>query len=115
MEFLGAFFFGHRVTHTIAKGIVPIGLLDQRPIVIGALSALLSAGLFITVATYFQLPVSTSHSIVAAMLGFGLATVSQGKLNINQIKWGVMSKIVLSWIISPIFGALLAFVIFTII
>ena len=115
MEFCGAFFFGHRVTHTIAKGIVPIGLLDHHLVVVGALSALLSAGLFITIATYFQLPVSTSHSIVAAMLGFGLATVSQGKLDINQINWGVMGKIVLSWIVSPIFGAIVAFVVFTII
>lgn len=115
MEFCGAFFFGKRVTHTIAKGIVPIEFLDPHIVAVGALSALLSAGIFITIATYYHLPVSTSHSIVAAMLGFGLAVVSQGRLEIDQIKWYVLAKIVLSWIISPILGAVLAFTIFTLI
>ena len=72
LEFCGAFFFGKRVTHTIAKGIVPIEMLDPHLIVIGALAALLSAGFWITLATYYHLPISTSHSIVGAMLGFGL-------------------------------------------
>jgi PiT family inorganic phosphate transporter len=115
LEFCGAFFFGKRVTHTIAKGIVPIEMLDPHLIVIGALAALLSAGFWITLATYYHLPISTSHSIVGAMLGFGLAVVSHGDLRLEDIHWNVMVKIVLSWIISPIFGAFLAFVIFTII
>ncbi len=115
LEFCGAFFFGHRVTHTIAKGIVPIDMLDQHLVIIGALSALLSAGFWITLATYYHLPISTSHSIVGAMLGFGLAVASQGHITVDQIKWSVMIKILLSWIISPIFGAFLAFTIFTII
>ncbi len=115
LEFCGAFFFGHRVTHTIAKGIVPIDILDPHLVVIGALSALLSAGFWITLATYYHLPISTSHSIVGAMLGFGLAVASQGHITVDQIKWDVMAKILLSWIISPIFGAFLAFTIFTII
>jgi len=115
LEFCGASLFGHGVTHTIAKGIVPITMLDHHLIVIGALSALISAGFWITLATYYHLPISTSHSIVGAMLGFGLAVVSHGNLSLDDIHWNVMVKIVLSWIISPIFGAFLAFVIFTII
>lgn len=115
LEFCGAFLFGQRVTHTIAKGIVPVDTLDPNLVILGALSALISAGIFITVATYYHLPISTSHSIVAAMLGFGLAVVSQGKMDINEIGWDVMTKIVLSWILSPIFGAVLAFTTFTIV
>ncbi len=115
LEFCGAVFFGKNVTHTIAKGIVPIDTLDYHLVVIGALAALLSAGFWITLATYYQLPISTSHSIVGAMLGFGLAAVSQGYLDLSDIHWNVMTKIVLSWIISPIFGAILAFFIFTLI
>ena len=115
LEFCGATIAGHRVTSTIAKGIVPIELLDPHLVALGALSALLSAGFWITLATYYGLPISTSHSIVGAMLGFGLAAVSQNYLSIEDIKWGVLTKIVLSWIISPIAGGLLAFLIFTLI
>jgi len=112
LEFSGAALFGKRVTHTIAKGIVPIELLDPHLVAIGALAALLSAGFWITVATYYHLPISTTHSIVGAMLGFGLAAVSQKYLEITQINWGVLAKIVLSWVISPLMGAFLAFMIF---
>jgi len=113
LEFCGAVFAGQRVTNTIAKGIVPIQLLDPHLVAIGALAALLSAGFWITLSTYYHLPISTSHSIVGAMLGFGLAAVSQGYLSLADIQWGVMAKIVVSWIVSPLFGALIAFLIFT--
>ena len=79
------------------------------------MAALLSARVWISLATYFHLPISTSHSIVGAVLGFGLAAVSQNYLSLSDIHWNVMGKIVLSWIISPIFGAILAFLIFTLI
>ncbi len=115
LEFAGAVFYGKRVTHTIAKGIVPIDSLDPHLVALGALSAILGASLWITVATYYQLPVSTTHSIVGAMVGFGLAAVSQNYLSISDIKWAVLYKIVMSWILSPIVGAVLAFFIFTII
>lgn len=115
LEFFGAFLFGQRVTHTIAKGIVPIDIIDPNLVVVGALSALISAGFWITVATYYHLPISTSHSIVAAMLGFGLAIASRGEIGLDQIGWNVMTKIVLSWILSPISGAILSFLTFKII
>ena len=113
LEFCGAVVAGQRVTSTIAKGIVPIQLLDPHLVAIGALAALLSAGFWITLATYYHLPISTSHSIVGAMLGFGLAAVSQGYLKLTDIHWAVLAKIVASWIISPLFGALIAFMVFT--
>ncbi len=115
LEFCGAVLAGHRVTSTIAKGIVPISLLDPHLVSIGALAALLSAGFWITVATYYRLPISTSHSIVGAMLGFGLAAVSQNYLRLEDINWVILTKIVLSWIISPIMGGLLAFLVFSLI
>ncbi len=115
LEFLGASLFGYRVTYTVAKGIVPIDLLNHELVVLGALSALISAGFWITVATYYRLPISTTHSIVGAMLGFGLAAVSQRYIELEQIKWYVLLKIVLSWIISPLLGALMAFLTFMLI
>ncbi|MET1124229.1 MAG: inorganic phosphate transporter [Archaeoglobaceae archaeon] len=115
LEFCGAFFFGKRVTHTVAKGIVPIELIDPNIVAIGALAALLSAGIWITVATYYRLPISTTHSIVGAMLGFGLAAVAEDLISLDQIKWNVLVKIVASWIVSPIFGAALAFLTFSVI
>ncbi|MDI3496728.1 inorganic phosphate transporter [Archaeoglobus sp.] len=115
LEFTGAVFFGKKVTHTIAKGIVPIELLDHNLVVYGVLAALLSAGFWITISTYYHLPISTTHSIVGAMVGFGLAAVSQNHLTLDQIKWDVLARIALSWVISPLFGAALAFVVFSLI
>ncbi len=115
LEFAGAVLYGKRVTNTIAKGIVPIESLDPHLVALGALSAILGASLWITLATYYQLPVSTTHSIVGAMVGFGLAAVSQNYISIGDIQWGVLYKIVLSWVISPIMGAILAFLIFSIV
>jgi|Deesub1362A_J573_1020465.scaffolds.fasta_scaffold00378_28 PiT family inorganic phosphate transporter len=115
LEFCGAFFFGSRVTKTVGKGIVPIHLLDPHIVAIGALAAILSAGIWVTIATYYHLPVSTSHSIVGAMVGFGLAAVSENLIALESIKWGVLYKIALSWIVSPLAGAILAFIVFSLI
>jgi PiT family inorganic phosphate transporter len=107
---VGAIFFGKGVTRTIGKGIVSIdSIQDPNIVVAGALAALLSAGLWLTIATWRGLPVSTTHSIVGAMLGFGLAMGGT-----SEIQWGVMQKIVLSWIISPFLGAAVAFLGYTI-
>ncbi len=115
LEFTGAAFFGKKVTHTIAKGIVPIEMMDPHLVALGALAALLSAGFWITISTYYHLPISTTHSIVGAMLGFGLAAVSQQYITLDQIQWGVLAKIIVSWIISPLMGAALAFTVFSLI
>ncbi|RLI86962.1 MAG: inorganic phosphate transporter [Archaeoglobales archaeon] len=112
LEFLGASFFGHRVTHTIAKGIVPIEFLSQDIVILGAFASILSASLWVTIATYYGLPVSTSHSIVGAVLGFGIAAWLNGLLDLDAIKWFVLLRIILSWVLSPFFGALLGFLTF---
>ncbi|QLC50871.1 inorganic phosphate transporter [Methanolobus zinderi] len=117
-EFAGAVFFGKRVTTTIAKGIVPIdsiSLLDSHLVAIGMLAAVLAAGFWITLATFYNLPVSTTHSIVGAVLGFGLIAAYNGIIALGDIQWGVLIKIVGSWLVSPLLGALLAFLIFSLI
>jgi PiT family inorganic phosphate transporter len=108
-EFGGAVVFGKHVTETIRKGIVdPSRIASPEVLAFGAFSALLAAGIWLTIATWAKLPVSTTHSIVGAMAGFGIA--AQG---IGVVNWGKMSKIVASWVVSPIAGALVAFLLFT--
>lgn len=107
---IGAIFFGKGVTRTIGKGIVKIdSIQDPNIIVVGALAALLSAGLWLTIATWRGLPVSTTHSTVGAMLGFRLSIGG-----VSEIQWGVMQKVVLSWVVSPFVGATMAFLGYTI-
>lgn len=117
-EFIGAVFFGKKVASTIAKGIVPIdaiNAIDPHIVVIGMLAAILAAGFWITLATFYNLPVSTTHSIVGAVLGFGLIAAFKGIIGIGAINWPVLLKIVGSWLVSPLLGAVLAFIIFSLI
>ncbi len=117
-EFVGAVFFGKRVTSTIAKGIVPIDtikLIDPHLVVVGMLAAILAAGFWITFATFYNLPVSTSHSIVGAVLGFGLVSAHSGIIAYADINWLVLAKIVGSWLLSPLLGAAFAYLIFVLI
>lgn len=113
--FLGAVLFGGRVTKTIGRGIVPIHLIDPNLLVLGALAALIAAGIWITIATFLGLPVSTTHSIVGGMLGFGLVAVGTGTIEMGDIAWVVLLKVMASWVISPICGMCLAFLVFTLI
>ena len=83
---------------------------DPNLALIGALSALLAAALWVSFATWKSLPVSTTHSIVGAMIGFGIMAGGTGVIN-----WGILGAVVMSWIISPIFSLVIAFVIFKII
>ncbi len=105
-EFLGAVLVGKHVTDTIAKGIVSPASISPNILMIGMLSALLGAAIWVTIATYFGLPVSTTHSIVGAVMGFVMV------INISLIHWNAVAKIAASWVISPLSGALIAFLIF---
>ncbi|MBO8139039.1 MAG: inorganic phosphate transporter [Thermosipho sp. (in: Bacteria)] len=108
LEFSGAVLFGTHVTKTIAKGIVNLELINNSNyILIGAFSALIASIIWVLLATYWGMPVSTTHSIVGGMVGFGLAAGG-----FNVINWIVLLKIVLTWVISPLIGGALAFVIF---
>lgn len=111
LNIVGATFIGSHVTNTIRKGIVSTDILaDPHLALIGALSALLSAALWVSFATWKSLPVSTTHSIVGAMIGFGIMAGGFGTIN-----WGKLGAVVMSWIISPIFSMILGFAMFKII
>jgi len=118
-EFLGAVFFGKRVTSTIAKGIVPIDMISSiHPdiVVLGMLAAILAASFWITLATFYNLPVSTSHSIVGSVLGFGLIAAYNGTISFSDIHWAVLLKIVASLVhISGSWSLFLPFLIFSLI
>jgi len=108
LNIAGATFIGSHVTDTIRKGIVSTDVLtDPHVALIGALSALLAAALWVSFATIKSLPVSTTHSIVGAMIGFGIMT---GGFSI--INWGKLGAVVASWIISPVFSLVIAWVLF---
>ena len=111
LNVVGATFIGAHVTNTIRKGIVSTDILtDPHLALIGALSALLAAALWVSFATWKSLPVSTTHSIVGAMIGFGI--VAGG---FSVINWGKLGAVVLSWVISPVFSMVIGFVIFKLI
>lgn len=111
-EFAGAFFFGSNVAETIEAGVVNPDFFsgDIRNYVYGMLASLLATGVWLQLASYCGWPVSTTHAIVGAVLGFGLV---QGDM--SAVNWGEMGSIVISWIISPLLGGSLAYLIFTII
>jgi len=108
-EFAGAFLAGGQVTSTIRKGIIDADLLSGSPelLVYGMLAALLAAGIWLLVATKFGLPVSTTHSIVGAIVGF--AAVGIG---IEAVKWGKVGSIAASWVVSPVIAGVIAYALF---
>ena len=111
LNIVGAAFLGSHVTNTIRKGIVSTEVLsDPHLALIGAFSALLAASLWVSFATWKSLPVSTTHSIVGAMIGFGIMAGG-----FSVINWGKLAAVVLSWVISPVFSLVIAFVMFKII
>jgi PiT family inorganic phosphate transporter len=108
LNIVGAVFIGSQVTETIRKGIVSTDILsDPHLAIIGALSALLAAALWVSFATWKSLPVSTTHSIVGAMIGFGIMAGG-----FSVINWGKLGAVVLSWLISPIFSLAIGFIMF---
>ncbi len=108
LEFLGAVLFGSHVTSTITKGILkPDAVTQPDLLVLGAFAALFSSSIWILAATVWGMPVSTTHSIVGGMAGFGIAAAGW-----NAVNWKVMISIISSWILSPLAGGLLAYSIF---
>jgi PiT family inorganic phosphate transporter len=108
-EFLGAVLAGGEVTSTIRKGIVDTDLLTGTPelLIYGMLAALLAAGTWLFIASRNGWPVSTTHSIVGAIVGF--AAVGIG---VDAVQWGAVGKIVMSWVASPLIAGFIAFLIY---
>ncbi|MAE93855.1 MAG: phosphate permease [Deltaproteobacteria bacterium] len=109
LEFSGAFLAGGHVTDTVRKGMLDMDLVSQEALLYGMLAALTSAATLLLGATRFGLPVSTTHAIVGAIVGFG--TVGIGPEAVN---WAKVGQIVLSWLTSPLLSGVLAFLIFQI-
>ena len=105
-EFLGAALAGGHVTKTIRNGIIDPGPIADSPelLVFGMLAALLAAAIWLTIASTRGWPVSTTHSIVGAIVGFGIVGIGSDAVN-----WGQIGQIVASWVVSPLMGGLLAF------
>ena len=97
-EFAGAFLAGGQVTKTIRKGIIDADLLSATPelLVYGMLASLLAAGIWLLVASRFGWPVSTTHSIVGAIVGFAAVGIGM-----EAVHWNKVGTIVMSWVISP--------------
>ena len=104
-EFLGAFLAGGGVTQTIRKGVIDPALFEGNleVLIYGMISALFAAGTWLLVASLRGWPVSTTHTIVGAIVGFGIYA-----LGVNEINWTVVGNIGLSWITSPLSSALVA-------
>jgi inorganic phosphate transporter, PiT family len=117
-EFSGAFIAGASVTDTMRRGIIDPMLFNDPTIVgtsegsilfmLGMLAALMSAAMWLHLAAMLGWPVSTTHSIVGAITGFGLVSVGA-----THIQWATLLTIMGSWVVSPLMGGILAFLIFT--
>ena len=102
---LGAVLAGGYVTTTISKGMINPDLFAAAPdkLMLGMFAALVASGIWVHLATILGMPVSTTHSIVGAVVGFGMVSVGVG-----AISWGKVITIVLSWVVSPLAGAIIA-------
>ncbi len=105
-EFLGSVLVGSHVTNTIRKGIIdPMAYAGNPDILLyGMFAALLATGIWIHLSTTYGMPISTTHSIVGAVIGFGI--ISRG---FYSVTWGKVGEIVLSWVTSPVLGGLIGF------
>ncbi len=126
-EFLGAFLVGSHVTNTLKSGIVDPNYFSREGVndvvyfsgdtglyvfIAGMLAVLLAAALWVTLATYRSLPISTSQSIVGAVAGFGLVSVLLGEIPLKAISGPTLLMISTGWVLSPVLGGVLAFMIF---
>ncbi|MGB5444968.1 MAG: inorganic phosphate transporter [Psychromonas sp.] len=108
-EFAGAYLAGGEVTSTIRNGIIDASFYVDQPelLVFGMTAALLAAGLWLIIASYFGWPVSTTHSIVGAIVGFSAVGVG-----VDSVAWSQVTGIVGSWIITPLISGIIAYMIF---
>ena len=108
-EFLGAYLAGGEVTSTIRKGIIDAKIMEDHPelMVYGMLSALLAAGTWLLIASTKGWPVSTTHTIVGAIVGFAAVGIS-----VDAIHWGKVGTIVASWVVSPLMAGTISYGLF---
>ncbi|HIF99275.1 MAG TPA: inorganic phosphate transporter, partial [Myxococcales bacterium] len=107
LEFLGAFLAGGHVTDTVRKGMIDMNLVSQDQLIYGMLAALASAATLLLGATRLGLPVSTTHAIIGAIVGFGSVGIGMSAVN-----WPEVGLIMVSWLTSPLLAGVIAYGIF---
>ena len=112
LNLVGAVFVGGHVTDTVRKGIVDVQSagISNHILLIGFIASLLAAAFWVTLSTWKEMPISTTHSIIGALIGFGL--IAGG---VQTVIWEKVGSVVASWILSPLSGCILAFLVFKII
>lgn len=108
-EFCGAYLAGGEVTETIRSGIVQSNVVEDTPhlLVYGMLSTLLATGVWLTVASANGWPVSTTHTVIGAIIGFAAVGIS-----VDSVQWSQIGSIVASWIISPVLAGTISYILF---
>merc|ERR1719273_2660912 len=109
-EFLGCVLMGKNVTDTVRKGIVDPAAFEDNPqvLLLGMFCALAGAGSWLLIATSLSMPVSTTHSIIGGILGFGMC---YGDIN-STVNWGKVGMVVLSWVASPVLAGIVGALLF---
>ncbi|KAK6160262.1 hypothetical protein DH2020_003643 [Rehmannia glutinosa] len=109
LEFSGALLMGTHVTSTMQKGILVANVFQGKDTLLfaGLLSSLAAAGTWLQVASYYGWPVSTTHCIVGSMVGFGLVYGGPG-----AVFWSSLAKVTSSWVVSPLVGAMVSFLVY---
>lgn len=112
LEFAGAFLIGGDVSETIQSGILNTSLFAQKPLILalGMIASLLGTGVWLQLASFYGWPVSTTHSIIGSLFGFGIVVMGTSAIHWNEIYY-----IVISWILSPLLGATVSYLIFQVI
>ncbi|MFC3607673.1 inorganic phosphate transporter [Stutzerimonas tarimensis] len=106
-EFLGAYLAGGEVTQTIKGGLVDANVISPDLMVLGMMSALLAAGTWLFIASLKGWPVSTTHSIIGAVVGFAAVGVSM-----EAVHWAGLGPIAASWVVSPVLSGVVSFLLF---
>jgi phosphate/sulfate permease len=111
LEFSGAFFVGSNVSETMQRGIIDIDMFIHEPmiLILGMCAALFGTSVWLQTASWFGWPVSTTHSIVGSILGFGWVIGGA-----DAVHWGETGSIAISWVISPLIAAVISYLIFSI-
>jgi PiT family inorganic phosphate transporter len=106
-EFAGAYFVGGHVTDTVRKGMLDQSFISDQQLLWGMLASLVSAATLLLLATTYGLPVSTTHAVVGAIIGFGAVAI-----DFDAVVWDQVGLIVVSWVTSPLMGGVVAYLTF---
>ncbi len=109
LEFAGAYLIGSEVSETIQKGIIDPTIFQETPLLfaLGMMGSLLATGVLLQAASYFGLPISTTHAIVGAVAGFG-AVIG----GMEAVYWDKLFRIACSWIFSPLLSGVISYTLF---